>query len=68
MHSVYESTEVVDELVCLVDQHEIAGHILAICYRGLENLVLPCGAVDGDRLARQLALVNLDGLDDLVEG
>jgi len=34
----------------------------------LEKPVQPRGAVDGDRLACQIALVNLGGLDDLVEG
>ena len=67
LRAVHEPAQVVDELARLVDQHEPARCLLAIRYRDLEKLVQPRGAVDGDRLARQLALVNLGGLDNLVE-
>ena len=62
-----EPAQVVDELARLVDQHEPALCTLGIGHGDLEKLVQPRGAVDGDRLARQLALVNLDGLNDLVK-
>jgi len=65
--AVEEPAEVVDEAARLVDEHEAVARIRGVVDRDLEELVQPRGAVDGDGLARNVAVANLDRLQELVE-
>ncbi len=66
-YKVEEPAEVVDEAARLVDEHEAVAGVVRIMDGDLEELVQPRGAVDGDGLAREVAVAGLGRLQELVK-
>nr|MDO8085644.1 hypothetical protein [Candidatus Sigynarchaeum springense] len=65
--AVEKPAEVVDETARLVDEHEAVAGVGGGGERDLEELVQPRGAVDGDGLAREVAVTGHGRLQELVE-
>jgi len=65
--AVEEPAEVVDEAARLVDEGEAVAGVGWVVDRDLEELVQPRGAVDGDGLAREIAVANRGRLHELME-
>jgi hypothetical protein len=64
---VEKPAQVVDELARLVDEQKAVAGVGRVVDRDLEKLVEPRGAVDGDGLACEVALGDVDGGQELVE-